>query len=530
MRNNFVQYFIVAFLIFNNAIFSQITLDNGFGTNGRVLTSFGSANSNMSSIAIQSDGKILACGSYYNGTINQIALSRYKIDGSLDETFGVNGKLLTPIGTDFENEHNTVRVLSNGNILVAGTNGTSATGRDFAIVQFDSYGSLDLSFGNNGIVLSDFNNEFKLTTLEIQGNNKIVVGGTILMPTSGNKPNFAIARYNIDGSKDVGFGVNGLACVNVGVVNDNLIATEDYVNGLKIQPDGKILVSGMVVNNLGGNGDFALVRLDINGNLDSGFGNNGRVITNSGSTEEANSIEILPDGKIILSGIFYYNGNANEIIAIAKYTSGGVLDTTYGNKGQVFTNFGNSSPKIFAFSSVLQTDGKLLVIGFAKNTTADFFITRYNTNGTLDTAFGSNGVLFVDYGTNEGAYASLFQTDGKLIVGGSTNNGTNNEFTLLRFNAETLSTNGFVDKGDFGIYPNPFLDYINLDFNHDQDEVLKVNLFDINGRKLANLLDNEKIQSGNVSLKLRLPEALPKGVCFLNVSNGEKISNFRIIK
>ncbi len=509
------------FLFFQCALAQNYILDNTFGSGGKVITSFGSADSNMASMSLQADGKILTCGSYYDGLVNQIALSRYNIDGSLDNSFGTNGKVLTPIGTNLENEHNTVRVLNNGKILVSGTNGTSSS-YDFAIVQYNSNGSLDLTFGNNGVVLSDFNNEHNISTLEIQTDNKIVIGGSILIPSSNNNSNFAIARYNIDGSKDTSFGINGLVSINIGTVSNNLTVSDDYVDALKIQSDGKIIASGLTSLNNGG--DFGMVRLNTDGSIDSSFGINGRVITDFGSIEEANAIQILSDGKIILSGIYYYNSDTNEKVVIAKYNSNGTLDATYGTSGKVITDFGNSSPVDFAFSSQIQTDGKLLIIGYVKNATADAFIAIYNIDGTLDTSLNSSGFLFIDFGVNEDAVTSVFQTDGKLLLGGATYNGSIANFMLLRLEIDNLSTKSF-ENNKFYISPNPFTDSITISTKDINLSLATIELYDISGRKISNFTTEN---TNNFTFSIN--SNLSKGNYFLKITDQQTTQTFKLIK
>jgi len=523
-----------AALAFMSISFSQgLTLDSTFGTNGKVVTSFGSDESNLASLALQSDGKIVACGSYYNGTINQIALSRYLANGNIDTSFGNNGTVLTPVGTYLENESNEVKVLNNGKILVAASNGIlfSELDFDFAIVRYNDNGTLDSGFGTNGVLLSDFNSvSNEARSLQIQSDNKFIVAGEINGDAASVNPNFAIARYNENGTKDTSFGVNGLASVNFGTVSNNLLLSEDILESMIIQPDGKILAAGFTSNINENTSNFGIVRLNSDGSLDSSFGINGRIITSFGGDAVAYSIQILSDGKFIVSGMYFFNADNNQKVAIAKYNANGILDTSYGIGGITTTDF-NANQEGFAFASELQNDGKLVVSGVALNTTADFVLFRFMANGSLDTSFGINGRQTIDSGVDEGAMTSITQADGRIILGGGTYNGISADFTLLRFNEAGLDSEEFAtDKGAFSAYPNPFTNTINLSLNLVQSETLSADLFDSNGRKIQNLIQNRTLPLGQNTIEIQMPESLANGIYFVSVFNSTTNTTLKIIK
>jgi uncharacterized delta-60 repeat protein len=522
--------YLLFFVSFISMSFSQgLVLDNSFGTNGKVTTSFGVNESAMSSLAIQSDNKIIACGSSYNGSTNQIVLSRYLTNGSLDNTFGNNGKVITPIGTGLENENNSVAILNNGKILVAGGTGNTTSGIDFGIVRYNSNGTLDTSFGTNGIVISDFNSETNIgRSMKVLSDNKFIIGGFLNASSSGNYPNFAIAKYNENGTLDTTFGNSGYTSINFGTISNNLLISEDSLSCIVIQADGKIVAGGFTYYN---QADFGLVRLNSNGSLDTSFGSNGRVITDFGAGEEIRSIQILANGKIIASGNYNFNSDSNQKIAIAKYNANGSLDTTFGTAGKTLFDI-NSNQEVFVTSTELQSDDKLLVTGFVLNTDADFFIIRCNTNGTLDTSFGINGVQVIDSGVNEGTFTSITQPDGKIIIGGGISyTDTTLDFILMRFLEPTLVTNSFnINQNNFSVYPNPFTTSINLTFSLPKNEILTIDLIDSNGRLIQNLSKEKAFSSGNNSINLGLPETLSKGIYFLKISNGFENNTIKIIK
>lgn len=521
---------VITFLFFISIAFSQnLVLDSNFGVDGKVNTSFGTNESIMNSLAIQADGKIVACGSIYNGTINQIALARYTSGGILDTSFGSNGVVLTPIGTDIENENNSVAILNNGKILVAGGTGNATSGYDFAIVRYNSNGTLDTDFGIEGILLSDFYSERNIgRSLHVFPNNKFIIGGSLSNYLTGNYANFIVSKYNENGTLDTTFGIDGVSSINFGLPTNNLISSEDSLSCIVIQADGKIVAGGFTYYN---QSDFGLVRLNSNGSLDTSFGANGRVITDFGAGEEIHSIQILANGKIIACGTYYFNSDSNQKIAIAQYNSNGSIDTDYGIAGKTLTDF-NENQDGFVFSSEMQSDGKLLITGFEFNNDADFFISRFNANGSVDSTFGTNGMQVIDSGVNEGAFTSITQTDGKIIIGGGVSyTDTTLDFILMRFLEPTLVTNSFgISQNNFSAYPNPFTTSINLTFSLPKNEILTIDLVDSNGRLIQNLSEEKAVSLGNNSLNLDLPETLSKGIYFLKINDGFENNTIKIIK
>lgn len=521
------------FVSFFQMIFSQnVSLDTSFGVDGKVSTSFGIYKSTMNSLAIQSDGKIVACGSNYNGAINQIALARYTLEGVLDASFGNNGIVLTSIGTNFQDQKNSVILLNNGKILVSSGNGNAFTGYDFAIVRYNADGTLDSSFGTNGIILTDVNLYRNLpVSIQLLEDNKFIIGGFINNLGTGNLSNFLIVKYNENGTLDTTFGSNGVVNYNFGTIENNLIITVDDLSVLKIQADGKIIVSGSIAQSDYSQYDFGLMRLNVDGSIDADFGQNGFVLTDFGSDELVESMHILDNDKIIVCGTYYLNSFSNQKIAIAQYNSDGSLDSDYGDGGKTLSDL-NENQYGFVYSSEIQLDGKLLVTGLQNNNNADFFVSRFNTNGTLDTSFGVNGVQVIDSGVNEGAFTSITQPDGKIIIGGGISfTETTLDFILMRFLEPTLVTNSFgMSQNNFSVYPNPFTTSINLTFSLSKSENLTIDLIDANGRIIQNLRKEKAFSSGNNSLNLDLPETLSKGIYFLKINNGFENSTIKIIK
>jgi uncharacterized delta-60 repeat protein len=298
-----------------------------------------------------------------------------------------------------------------------------------------SSGSLDVCFGATGRRSTDFiaNNDLA-SALKIQTDGKILVAGQSWNNTTFNY-DFSLVRYNANGSLDTSFGFIGKVITSIGF-------SDDYASTLVIQSDGKIVLTGYTWN--GSNFDFALVRYNTNGDLDTSFNTSGIVTTDfNTNSDAAYGIGIQTDGKIVIAGDTF-NGTSWDI-GLARYTTTGVLDTTFDLDGKLSTSIGSSDD--FARALAIQTDGKIVVAGSSANgvnasgNIADFTLLRYTTTGALDTSFDTDGIVTTPFGLGDDYADDLkIQTDGKIVLAGSSDNGSNFDFALARYN-----TNGALD-------------------------------------------------------------------------------------
>jgi len=403
---------------------SDGSLDTSFGNGGKVIQPIGSGHDYGRSLAIQSDGKILLGGYCHNGSNNDFCIARFDSEGNLDTTFGTGGKVIQGIGSG-NDEGYSLAVQPDGKILLGGYchNGSN---NDFCIARFDSEGNLDTTFGNSGKVIESISSSIldKGYSLAIQPDGKILLGGYC-----NNRGNidFCITRFKSDGTLDKTFGRSGKVIQPIGSDND-----EGY--SLAIQPDGKILLGGYCKN--GSNRDFCIARFNSDGTLDTSFGSSGKVIQPIGSSnDEGYSLAIQSDGKILLGGFCDYE------FCIARFNSDGTLDTTFGSSGKVIQPIGSANDR--GQSLAIQPDGKILLGGYCSNgSNWDFCIARFNSNGTLDTTFGSSGKVIQPIGSsNDFGRSLVIQPDGKILLGGTCYNGSNDDFCIARFNSDgTLDT------------------------------------------------------------------------------------------
>jgi uncharacterized delta-60 repeat protein len=431
-------------------------LDPSFGTGGKVTTPFGTRFDEVDGLALQPDGKIVAAG-YVEplSTGEDFGLARYNPDGSLDTSFGSGGKVTTSFGSDRDYATQVV-VQPDGKIVAAGRAlvGPVATGvYEFGLARYNPDGSLDSGFGTGGKVTTAIGTYDIARGLALQADGKIVVSG-YTYSAGFSTAQFALARYNPNGSLDTSFGTAGTVRTQIGT-------TYDFGAGLAIQPDGKIVVTGY--SNNGSNYDFAVVRYNPDGSLDSTFGTGGKVTTPVGTLGgNAYAVGIQADGKIVVSG--QANAAGDSDFALVRYNPDGSLDSSFGTGGKVTTPIGPSYDNAYALR--LQPNGKIVVAGWHRVTGAptyyySFAVARYTSNGSLDTSFGTGGLITTPFGPYDNYAVDLVvQPDGKIVVGGSSqriDTDTNDyEFALERLagDSHTLTaTRKGSGKGTVGSTP-----------------------------------------------------------------------------
>jgi len=427
---------------FLNTFAKDGDLDPTFGTGGLVITDFGSFDFGQS-IAIQPDGKIVAAGYTASGTKPyNFALARYTPTGILDSGFGSGGLVITDFGS-FTDIGQSIAIQPDGKIVVAGyttaipnLNNFAIDPANFALARYTPTGTLDSGFGSGGIVITDFGSDDSGNSVAIQSDGKIIVAGSTA--SGPNLYNFALARYTPIGTLDSGFGSGGLVITDFG-------SFFDIGQSIAIQPDGKIVAAGYTASGPNPN-NFALARYTPTGILDSGFGSGGLVITDFGADDDSgNSVAIQPDGKIVVAGYTTAIPNLNNFandpanFALARYTPTGTLDSGFGSGGIVITDFGEDDS---GNSVAIQSDGKIVVAGSTASgpNPINFALARYTPTGILDSGFGSEGLVITDFGSFDIGNSIAIQPDGKIVAAGYTGSGPNLiNFALARY-LSTLPT------------------------------------------------------------------------------------------
>jgi uncharacterized delta-60 repeat protein len=370
-------------------------LDPGFGGGGTVQTHFSDSVDFANAVAIQADGKIVAVGT--QDLSGGFALARFNPDGSLDSAFDGDGKVTTGTVPD----------------------GGMSEALDVAIQPSDQ---------------------------------KIVVAGYAFGPDGSE--DFAVARYNPNGSLDNGFGGgDGTVITQFVGTPDDFTYDNDRAEGVAIQPDGKIVAAGFGDPFTGGTvRDFAVARYQANGTLDNGFGGDGKVTQNIQGTDFGRDLLLQPDGRILVAGSTQPAGPRNS--AFVQFEADGDVDPTFSGNGLLAINFGGPSELL---GVTLQPDGKIVAVG---STTFEgdvvFLVTRRNGDGSADTSFDSDGNATTRFpGDNDAEWRDVaVQADGTIVGAGFTNGGLGGDFAVGRFRPDGERDSRFSCDGavrtDFG--------------------------------------------------------------------------------
>ena len=300
---------------------------------------------------------------------------------------------------------------------------------------------LDSEFHSQGFLHANVSNALSnhwASSVLTQPDGKLIAAGYAYI--TGFYKDFALVRYEANGNIDSAFGNNGITTSN--------LTGFDFGNSLAQQSDGKIILAGST-----GVYDFALARYNTNGTLDNSFSSDGVLATDFPSDDdEINSVIIQPDGKIIVGGIT--GTYTNHDFGLARYNSDGTLDNTFGVNGKVITSIGSVDDVLK--SIVLQPDGKIVGAGYTNNgIDNDFVIVRYNSNGKLDSSFSSDGILNFPIGQGDDKASAVgIDPDGKIIVSGTSFNGINNDFALVRLQSGLIIHQIFAT-----ICPNEIFSY-----------------------------------------------------------------------
>jgi uncharacterized delta-60 repeat protein len=377
----------------DRTLLSAGDLDPSFGVGGMVTTTLlGSLQPyGIGALAIQQDGEIIVAGSFQDKAPG-FSLARYRTDGTLDQTFGQNGIVLTWLGPFSPNSSygsaTALTIQTDGRIVAGGIFQTGSV-TDIVLVRYNADGSLDKSFGSGGTVFSHFSDNESLGGIVLQQDGKIVIDGS-----AGSTSNTSfVARYNPDASLDASFGSGGSVTSSFG-----------SAGAVALQTDGKIITVGGA--SVGSSSELLVVRYNANGTLDGSFGSGGEVTTNPGNNMGATSVLVQLDGKIVVGGRGGIQYEDIPIGALVRYNPDGSLDPTFHSTG-VANNAGGIA------SLALQSDGKIITAGAFSDPLAQGQLVRYTASGQVDTTFGSNGGVLL---SSAGEVEVALEPDGHIAA------------------------------------------------------------------------------------------------------------------
>lgn len=404
-------------------------LDTTFGGTGTVITDINGSDF-ATSVAVQPDGKIVVAGYCVNGAV--ICVARYSATGVLDATFNTTGTVQTPVNSGNDRALG-LAIQGDGKIVVSGACERPLVGFpgffnvEFCVVRYTTTGALDTSFNATGVVqLAVGGNGQDLgNAVAIQIDNKIVVAGTCANFSS-TAAEICIVRFTSAGAFDTTFNATGKVVTALG---SGLNTGQTVV----VQPDGKIVVAGNCDS--GAIQEFCVLRYTANGVSDATFNATGILRFPVGSgLALANSLVVQADGKYVLAG--RCSNGANLDFCMARVTAAGALDTTFNSTGKVTTAIGSAND--VAYQVAIDVGGKIVLAGNCEVTVSNFLpcVARYTSAGVLDTSFNATGkfIATVNSGPNIQRGMTL-QVDGKIVLVGS----TNNNFLVSRYEGAPLS-------------------------------------------------------------------------------------------
>lgn len=422
------------------------SLDQTFGSSGKVATHL-NVTATLRDMVIQPDGKIVVVGVTFGppptpmqpfGPLTAV-IARFNPNGTLDTTFDGDGFN----HSYFMSDANAVVLQPDGKIVVGGS-GLSGNVGGFSVARFNADGSLDTTFNGTGKTVTTVGIDSTAFSINLQADGKIVAAGMTALVLPYSARDFALVRYNADGSLDTNFGTGGRVATDIG-------SSTDVAYHSAVQADGKILVAGYSTNPLPNLKSATIVRYNPDGTLDMGFGMGGKVIRPGPGDSNVREMALQADGKIIIVG----EGNPP-----LRYNPNGTFDIA-------FEASGNYVPQSLA----IQANGKIVVGGFdAVGGHNGFAVVRYNPTGALDTTFGMGGKALTAFVSDTHVEAVAIQADGKIVAGGTVLN-NNFEMVLARYLGGAASRPTLMDfdgdgKADVSVFrPSDATWYLNQSSN-----------------------------------------------------------------
>lgn len=427
-----------------------LMLDIGFDGNGSLTTDFGFGFDSAQAVGFQSGDRIIAGGYAWNGVNEDFALARYLSDGSLDRSFGINGG----IRTDFFGDHERlfgIEVQPDNKIIAVGTSfftdnfGNRDT--NFAIARYLPDGEPDPTFGNlfnipnaqPGQTLVDFFGGTPDTAYDVAvlQSGHILVAGHSFSPLTFSH-DFSLVRLNPNGTVDTSFGFNGLVAVDT-------FGGDDFAFDMAVQPDGRIILVGYGQNGFQGE-DIITMRFSTTGQLE---GISAPI--HFGPQDRAFAVDLQPDGRIVVAGSVYVNEQRGADFAVMRLDPNGILDTSFGNNGAVLTDFGQGADAAFAVDVL--PNGGILATGEAfLFTDYDLALAAYNSNGSPDVsrltgdANTPPGTITKDFQLgNDAGVSTIVQNDGSILVVGRAFIGGDDDFAIVRYSEARSGPTGNID-------------------------------------------------------------------------------------
>lgn len=531
MNKFFLLCLSILLLQFSANAQNAATLDSTFNGTGIALLKVNqSTKTSMHQVLLQPDGKSIMIGNIQGTTYStyRTAVARYNTNGTPDSTFNGNGVKVIPQNCFAHSGH----LLADGSIMTIATDISSGNAISFAKLKSD--GTMDTTFGNNGILITKFYelaNENVITTFIDPDSNFFIIGTHQDLPAIVDRG--FIAKFKSDGTPDSLFGEFGL--VNI---DDIGTSSKVSVRGGGVQPDGKVILTGKIGNTVAEE-KWYLVRVNADGSFDDAFGDNGQVIIDLGvASEVCEDVLFLPDGKFIAAG--YAQLASGYHFTMLRLNNDGSRDMTYGTAGKAQVGINCCYSGIFDIEQ--QADGKIIACGYASNNNLnyDFAVARFNANGTINGTFGTFGKIALDFqpDNSQRATSIAIQPNGKILVAGYTSlvgefAGTGVLVRLLG-TPITSGTEDIMEQNfaqNLQLSPNPVAgNLMQLAYSLEEESTISLELFDLTGRRIKAFYQNQTRQEGEQTELIELPENLIPGMYYLTLSTGIKAISVKLVK
>lgn len=418
-------------------------------------------------MAVDSSGRIVVAGSSGDYFAQRFAVARLNPDGSLDNTFASGGEATLSFGTNVgeRDDASSVALDSAGHIVLAGSTYSYSAEETFAVARLNADGSLDSSFNGTGkVTMGQFGNSGNepafASSEAIDSSGNIVVAGAAYGPfTDGYGERFALARLTARGALDSSFGNSGTTTVTFSGGS----LEYDSAAGVALDPSGHIVVAGTSVRYYPyyTGPTFAVARLNSDGSLDASFAGSGKTTVGfSGYDENAAGVALDGSGHVVVAGTVNRTSTATwQAIGVTRLNADGSVDGAWGSGGLVATSITGASLDIAADMTITQPDGKIVVVGLStpQASTANLAVTRYNSDGTLDSAFGQSGKAVIGSSSGMLLNPSSVSIDGsgRIDIAGAVTTNQGPSVAVVRLNSDgsldtTFGTGGESVLSEFG--------------------------------------------------------------------------------
>jgi uncharacterized delta-60 repeat protein len=464
-------------------------------------------------MAIKPDDKIVFTGS---SDLSTIALICHNPDGSIDQSFGNNGRVVATGYDSTYQRYSTVNAQADGKVILAYSsypinNDTVVNDENWLYIQrYNANGTLDNTFGTGGSKIIPFNNYEMVATRILPMND----GSTIISGTRNagiGTEEAILIKLTPNGQFDTTFGANGFCILyQGGSIFFNQSATLD--NSGNIYICGRLGSSGCIIKVLSTGLDF-----------DNSFGTAGIYYSNGTTNFGITRVIIRPDGKLLMLGGDQFG---NAFISVAN--TDGTTDTQFGVNGIKQTGYQDGDCMLLA-------DGKILVVNGKYNSpgNADIVLMLYNTTGQQNLTFGNNGEVVVNISNDSPQYIGQ-QSNGRVIVGGGYKNiavedtANSSDYLLLCYYPVNSILNSVQTQpaNSFTVYPNPVINQINIIRPNNNNRALTHTLYTTQGQ----LVQQATITNASGNISINIPTELPAGIYYLNLMDSNTNYTTKFIK